>query len=42
MYSYCMFPIKTKPTRVTKDTATLIDHVFTNSFESDTKHVQGI
>ena len=42
MYSYSMFPLITKPTKVTKDTATLIDHIFTNNFESDTKHVQGI
>ena len=42
MYSYSMFPLITKPTRVTKDTATLIDHIFTNNFETDSKHVQGI
>ena len=42
MYSYSMFPLITKPTRVTKDTATLIDHIFTKKFVSDTKHVQGI
>ena len=37
-----MFPLITKPARVTKDTATLIDHIFTNNFETDSKHVQGI
>ena len=42
MYSYSMFPLITKPTRVTKDTATLIDDIFTNNFETDSKHVQGI
>ena len=42
MYSNSMFPLITKPTRVTKDTATLIDHICINNFESDTKHVQGI
>ena len=42
MYSYSMFPLITKPTRVTKDTATLIDHIFTNNFETDSKHVQDI
>ena len=42
MYSYSMFPLITKPTRVTKDTATLIDHIFTNNFETESKHVQGI
>ena len=42
MYSYSMFPLITKPIRVTKDTATLIDHIFTNNFETDSKHVQGI
>ena len=35
MYSYNMFPLITKPTRVTKDTATLIDHTFTNNFKTD-------
>ena len=35
MYSYGMFPLITKPSRVTKDTATLIDHIFTNNFETD-------
>ena len=39
MYSYSMFQLITKPTRVTKDTATRIDHIFTHNFESDTKHV---
>ena len=42
LYSYSMFPLITKPTRVTKDTATLIDHISTNNFESDAKHVQGV
>ena len=42
MYSYSMFQLITKPTRVTKDTATFIDHMFTNNFETDSKHVQGI
>ena len=42
MYSYSMFPLITKPTRVTKDTATLIDDLFTNNFETDAKHAQGI
>ena len=42
MYSYSMFPLITKSTRVTKDTATLIYHIFTNNFKSNTKHVHGI
>ena len=42
MYAYSMFPLITQPTRVTKGTATLIDHIFTNNFETDSKHVHGI
>ena len=42
MYSYSMFPLITKPIRVTKDTAILVDHIFTSNFETDSKHVQGI
>ena len=42
MYPYIMFPLITKPARVIKDIAKLIDHIFTNSFETDPKHVQGM
>ena len=31
MYSYSVFPLITKPKRVTKDTATLIDHILINN-----------
>ena len=37
-----MFPLITKPTKVTKDNAKLIDYIFPNNFETDSKHVQGI
>ena len=41
---YCnnAFPLITKPTRVTSTTASLIDHIFTNSFVDDMMHIQGI
>ena len=42
LYSYNAFPLITKPTRVTRESATLIDHVFTNNFDINSKHVQGI
>ena len=42
MHSYSMFPLKTKPTRVTKDTARLIDNIFMNNFDVDSTHVLGI
>ena len=31
LYSYNMFPLIAKPKRVTKDTATLIDHILINN-----------
>ena len=40
--SYNVFPLITKPTRVTRESATLIDHVLTNNFDINSKHVQGI
>ena len=42
LYSYNVFPLITKPTRVTRESATLIDHVLTNNFDINSKHVQGI
>ena len=42
LYSYNVFPLITKPTRVTEKTATLIDHIWTNNFDVDTHHIQGI
>ena len=42
MYSHSLFPLITKPTRVTGNSATLIDHIFTNNFETNVTHTQGI
>ena len=41
---YCnnVFPLITKPTRVTSTTITLIDHILTNNFVDDMMHIQGI
>ena len=40
-YSFGLFPLINKPTRVTQDTATLIDNIFTNVI-SDTNVLNGI
>ena len=42
LYSFNVFPLITKPTRVTIESATLIDHVLTNNFDINSKHIQGI
>ena len=42
LYSYNVFPVITKPTRVTESTATLIDHFLINDFDIDASHHQGI
>ena len=42
MYSHSLFPLITKPTRVTGNSATLIDHIFTNNFGTNVTHTQGI
>ena len=42
LYSNNVFPLITKPTRVTQTTATLIDHVLTNNFDIWGTHRQGI
>ena len=42
LYMYNVFPVISKPTRVTKNTATLIDHILTNNFDVSTNHKQGI
>ena len=42
LYSHSFFPVITKPTRITKNSATLIDHIFTNNINMDSDHVQGI
>ena len=35
MYSYALFPLITKPSRITETTATLIDHIWTSQLESN-------
>ena len=42
LYSFNVFPLITKPTRITNETATLIDHILTNNFDVNSKHTQGI
>ena len=42
LYSYNLFPLISKPTRVTTTTATLIDNIFTNDFKDTHNHHQGI
>ena len=42
LYSYNVFPLITKPTRITRESATLIDHVLTNNFDINSKYAQGI
>ena len=39
MYSHSLFPLITKPTRETGNSATLIDHIFTNNFETNVTHI---
>lgn len=34
MYSNSLFPVIIKPSRITTDTATLIDNIFTNKIDS--------
>lgn len=34
LYTYYIFPVITKPTRVTSTSATLIDHIWTNNFHT--------
>ena len=41
-YSYGIFPVINKPTRVTRDTATLIDHIWTNNLNTSCENKQGI
>ena len=42
MYSFNLFPLCTKPTRVTNKSATLIDNIFTNNISESTKVITGI
>ena len=42
IYSYNVFPLISKQTRITLNTATLIDHILINNFQYHSKHFQGI
>ena len=42
IYSYNVYPLITKPTRVTTSSATLIDYIFSNNIDISYGHTQGI
>ena len=42
LYFYSLTPLITKPTRITENTATLIDNIFTNNSVSSRRHLSGI
>ena len=42
LYSNMLFPLITRTTRVTANSATLIDNIFTNNFYSDNWSAQGV
>ena len=42
IYSYDVFPLISKTTRITSNEATLINHILTNNFQYHSKHFQGI
>ena len=42
MYSNMLFPLITRPTRVTASSVTLIDNIFTNNYCSNDWSAQGI
>ena len=42
MYSHNVYPLITKPTRVTSSSATLIDHILSNNIDVSSGHMQGI
>ena len=42
LYSHSVFPMITKPTRITENSATLIDHILTDNINIDSDHIQGI
>ena len=42
IYSYNVYPLITKPTRVTTSSATLIDHILSNNIDIPYGHTQGI
>ena len=41
-YSHSVFPVITKTTRITKNSATLIDHILTDNINIDSDHIEGI
>ena len=42
LFSNSLFPLITKPTRITNETATIIDNIFTNDFSNKFHNFQGI
>ena len=42
MYANSLIPVINRPTRVTKDTCTLIDNIFTNDYDTIDNHFYGI
>ena len=42
MYSDIVYPLITKPTRVTSSSSTLIDHILSNNIDVSSEHMQGI
>ena len=42
IYACNVFPLITKPSRVTETTATLIDHILTKNIDIASDHLQGI
>ena len=42
MYANSLIPVINRPTRVTKDTCTLIDNIFTNDYDIIDNHFYGI
>ena len=42
IYAHNLFPLITKPSRVSETTATLIDHIVTNNIDIASHHLQGI
>ena len=41
-FSYGFIPLINRPTRITNHTATIIDHIYTNNYNVDSKLLQGI
>ena len=42
LYSHSVYPVITKPIRITKNSTTLIDHILTDNIDIDSDHIQGI